>query len=108
MSETARKELQLAFCPGCGTFLQKASVAQSEQICPCCGRDVVVSIKNGKVIVFESRREAKILGFCSAVKEGVSAGKKSSGGRRADRKKKNIEQIRKAVKSKGRNVTTNS
>lgn len=59
MSETARKELQLAFCPGCGTFLQKASVAQSEQICPCCGRDVVVSIKNGKVIVFESRREAE-------------------------------------------------
>lgn len=37
----------------------KASVAQSEQICPCCGRDVVVSIKNGKVIVFESRREAE-------------------------------------------------
>ena len=57
MSEVARKELQLAFCPGCGTFLQKAAIAQSEQICPCCGRDVVVSIKNGKVIVFESRRE---------------------------------------------------
>lgn len=57
MSEVARKELQLAFCPGCGTFLQKAAIAQSEQICPCCGKDVVVSIKNGKVIVFESRRE---------------------------------------------------
>ena len=57
MSEVARKELQLAFCPGCGTFLQKAAIAQSEQICPCCGRDVVVSIKNGKVIVFESRIE---------------------------------------------------
>ena len=59
MSETARKELQLAFCPGCGTFLQKAAIAQSEQICPCCGKDVVVSIKNGKVIVFESRREGE-------------------------------------------------
>lgn len=57
MSEVARKELKLAFCPGCGTFLQKAAIAQSEQICPCCGKDVVVSIKNGKVIVFESRRE---------------------------------------------------
>lgn len=59
MSETARKELQLAFCPGCGTFLQKAAIAQSEMICPCCGKDVVVSIKNGKVIVFESRRESE-------------------------------------------------
>lgn len=59
MSETARKELKLAFCPGCGTFLQKAAIAQSEQICPCCGKDVVVSIKNGKVIVFESRREGE-------------------------------------------------
>lgn len=59
VSETARKELQLAFCPGCGTFLQKAAIAQSEMICPCCGKDVVVSIKNGKVIVFESRRESE-------------------------------------------------
>lgn len=57
MSEETRKELKLAFCPDCGTFLQKAAIAQSEQICPCCGKDVVVSIKNGKVIVFESRRE---------------------------------------------------
>ena len=59
MSETARKELQLAFCPGCGTFLQKAAIAQSEMICPCWGKDVVVSIKNGKVSVFESRRESE-------------------------------------------------
>ena len=57
MSEETRKELKLAFCPECGTFLQKAVIAQSEQICPCCGKDVVVSIKNGKVIVFQSRRE---------------------------------------------------
>lgn len=57
MSEVARKELQMAFCPGCGTFLQKAVITQSEQICPCCGRNIVVSIRNGKVIIFESRRE---------------------------------------------------
>lgn len=59
MSEETRKESKLAFCPECGTFLQKAVIAQSEQICPCCGKDVVVSIKNGKVIVFESRREGE-------------------------------------------------
>ena len=59
MSETARKELQLAFCPGCGTFLHQAAIAQSEMIRPCCGKDVVVSIKNGTVIVFESRRESE-------------------------------------------------
>ena len=39
VSEVERKELKLAFCPGCGTYLQKAFIAQAEQICPCCGRD---------------------------------------------------------------------
>ena len=57
MSDVARKELSMAFCPKCGTFLQKAAIAQSEQICPCCKTNLVVSIKNGKVSVFESRRE---------------------------------------------------
>ena len=57
MSEITRKELRTACCPNCGTILQKATNAQSEQICPCCGIHVVVLIKNGKVTVFESRRE---------------------------------------------------
>lgn len=56
MSEV-RKEVRYACCPVCGSFLQKAAIAQSEQICPCCGKNVVVSIKNGKVVVFELKRE---------------------------------------------------
>ena len=57
MSEV-RKEVRYACCPVCGSFLQKAAIAQSEQICPCCGKNVVVSIKNGKVVEFESKRKS--------------------------------------------------
>ena len=59
MSNVERKDSNLAFCIKCGTFLQEAVIAQSEQICPGCGRNMVVSIKNGKVVVFESERKGE-------------------------------------------------
>ena len=57
MSEVTRKDKMFACCPYCTTVLQKATVAQSEQVCPTCGRNMVVSIKNGRVIVFESEED---------------------------------------------------
>ena len=59
MSNIERKNSNLAFCIKCGAFLQEAVIAQSEQICPGCGRNMVVSIKNGKVVVFESERKGE-------------------------------------------------
>ena len=59
MSETVRKDMVKASCPVCGELLQEASIAQSVQVCPCCGNTIVVSIKNGRSTVFVSRREEK-------------------------------------------------
>lgn len=59
VSEVTRKDKMFACCPYCTTVLQKATVAQSEQICPKCGRNMVVSIKNGRVMVFESEEDLR-------------------------------------------------
>ena len=59
MNNVERKDSNIAFCIKCGAFLQEAVIAQSEQICPGCGRIMVVSIKNGKVVVFESKRKSE-------------------------------------------------
>lgn len=78
MSETVRKDMVKASCPVCGTLLQEASIAQSVQICPCCGNTIVISIKNGRLTLFVNRREEKdredmvgmrLMSYCTKLKK---------------------------------------
>lgn len=53
VKESEQRSLN-AFCTLCGSFLlETRGNMTTSMVCPCCGRDLLVSVKNGKVSVSE-------------------------------------------------------
>lgn len=61
MHSKEKREHYKVFCMFDGTFLQEAKHTTSSMICPCCGREIVISIRNRKLTLFENRRRPEHL-----------------------------------------------
>lgn len=51
-----RRDKFVASCNFCGTFLQETQGdCKCNVVCPCCGKNMAVVVRKGKVTVFEER-----------------------------------------------------
>lgn len=58
VKESEQRSLN-AFCTSCGSFLlETRGNMTTSMVCPYCGRDLIVSVKNGKVSVSEDTDRA--------------------------------------------------
>ena len=58
MSRKSRSKKRCVCCPACGSIVFKGTITESEHICPKCGAAIGAWMKDGVVIVYDTKDES--------------------------------------------------